>query len=252
MGRWLGLARSLFVYWRPGRQRGLRRLYAPFVGPGDLVFDIGAHLGDRTAAFSALGARVVALEPQPDLVPWLRRLVGSRRGVTILPLAAGARPGTADLAVSRANPTLSTLADEWRSSIGRENPTFRGVRWEHTTPVSVTTLDALIEAHGEPTFCKVDVEGYEAEVLAGLSRPLETLSIEFVSGSLDVARQCVTRLQELADYEFNAVRGEERRFRWPDWVDATKIGAWLTDGADDISSGDLYARRTHARQGEDP
>ena len=54
MRTWIGLARSLFVYWRPGRQRGLRRLYAPFVCAGDLVFDVGAHLGDRSAAFAAI------------------------------------------------------------------------------------------------------------------------------------------------------------------------------------------------------
>ena len=63
--RWLGLARSLVIYWRPGRQRGLRELYRPFLCAGDLAFDVGAHLGDRTAAFQKLGARVVALEPQP-------------------------------------------------------------------------------------------------------------------------------------------------------------------------------------------
>src|SRR5690606_17457557 len=60
--RWLGITRSLIVYWRPGRQRGLRDLYRPFVAPGGLVFDVGAHIGDRTAAFASLGARVVALE----------------------------------------------------------------------------------------------------------------------------------------------------------------------------------------------
>ncbi|WP_340146789.1 hypothetical protein [Halomonas sp. PA16-9] len=70
-----GLARSLFIYWRPGRQRGLQRLYQPFIQPGTVAFDIGAHLGDRSAAFHALGAKVVALEPQPDLAKWFKRLV---------------------------------------------------------------------------------------------------------------------------------------------------------------------------------
>ena len=241
--RTLGIARSLFVYWRPGRQRGLRRLYAPFVRSGDLVFDVGAHLGDRTAAFVALGARVVALEPQPMLLPWLRRLVGGHPQVTVLAEAVGSEPGTALLAVSETTPTVSTLAREWRQRLPRRNPTFRNVRWEQSVEVRVTTLDSLIEDHGMPRFCKIDVEGHEAEVLAGLSYPVEALSMEFVAGGLDVARACVQRLDGLGSYGFNAILGEERRFVFRAWVTSEEMVTWLDDGAAGASSGDVYARR---------
>lgn len=246
MWRWLGLARSLVVYWRPGRQRGLRILYAPFVRPGDLVFDVGAHLGDRTAAFAALGARVVALEPQPALVPWLRHFVGGQPGVIVVPKAVGREVGSARLAVSDANPTLSTLSDGWREAVVEVNPAFRDVRWNRSTEVAVTTLDALIDEYGEPRFCKVDVEGHEADVLAGLSRPVEGLSIEFVSGTLDVAAACIDHLDTLARYEYNAIPGEGRDFLWRAWRSAAEARAWLSGGADVYSSGDLYARRVDA------
>jgi FkbM family methyltransferase len=239
----LGLIRSLVIYWRPGRQRGLRRLYRPFVGPGDLVFDVGAHLGDRTAAFSSLGASVVALEPQPKLLLWLRRLVGRRPGVTIRPEAVGRTPGAAQLAVSEATPTLSTLSNEWKDRIPLDNATFQHVRWERSIEVAVTTLDLLIARHGEPRFCKIDVEGHEAEVLAGLTRPLEALSVEFVAGSLDVALACVDRLERLSAYRYNVVPGERRDFVLPEWTGADEIMSWFRDGADGVSSGDLYARR---------
>ena len=244
MRRWLGLLRSLVVYWRPGRQKGLRALYAPFVADGDLVFDVGAHLGDRTAAFAGLGARVVALEPQPSLLPWLRRLVGRRPGVTVVPAAVGPEAGVASLAVSDAHPTLSTLADTWRDAVVQANPTFHSVRWNRSTEVEVTTMDALISQFGEPRFCKIDVEGFEADVLAGLSVPIEALSIEFVSGTLTVADACVTRLETLDRYEYNAIPGERRDFLWSEWRTADDIRAWLDGDAGGVSSGDLYARRT--------
>ena len=99
----------------------------------------------------------------------------------ILEEAAGPAVGTARLAVSEATPTVSTLAGGWREKIRTENPTFEAVRWEATVEVPVTTLDVLIQRYGVPAFCKIDVEGFEAEVLAGLSQPVPALSVEFVA-----------------------------------------------------------------------
>lgn len=242
MLEWLGLVRSLLVYWRPGRQRGLRRLYRPFVRPKDLVFDVGAHLGDRTAAFAALGARVVALEPQPRVAAWLRRLVGRKERVTVRAEAVGRARGTGRLAVSRRTPTVSTLADDWRKELPDANPGFRDVRWEDEVEVPVTTLDALVDTYGLPRFCKIDVEGYEAEVLAGLSRPVPALSVEFVSGRLDVAVSAVRRLRELGPYRFNAVSGEGRSHLFARWLSADRTIRWLEAGAGGAASGDVYAR----------
>jgi FkbM family methyltransferase len=240
--RWLGLVRSLVIYWRPGRQRGLRKLYRPFLGAGDLAFDVGAHLGDRTAAFQKLGARVVALEPQPAVRRWLVRLVGHRRNVSIRAEAVGRVAGKAVLALSHRTPSMSSLAEEWPGALTGRNPDFRGVRWNDSIDVPVTTLDALIEQYGVPRFCKIDVEGYEAEVLAGLSHRIPALSIEFVVGALEVAEACVRRLEVLGGYEFNAVNGEERKFMSKQWLAADDMVSWLRGGRGSVSSGDVYAR----------
>ena len=241
VSEWIGLVRSLVVYRRPGRQRGLRRLYAQFVREGDLVFDIGAHLGDRSVAFAALGARVIAFEPQPRIARWLRRLVGGNQRIVVREEAVGARPGMEHLAISRRTPTVSTLSGSWRTQLPRTNPGFSSVQWEESIEVPVVTLDGLIESYGEPGFCKIDVEGYEAEVLAGLSQPLAGLSIEFVAGQLDVASACIGRLRELGVYRFNVVPGESRSFAFETWMNAEAIAAWIETGADGLASGDVYA-----------
>jgi hypothetical protein len=79
-----GVIRSLRIYYGDRRRRGaLDRHYAGFAGAGDLVFDIGGHVGDRVASFRRLGARVVAVEPQPALAATLRLFYGRNPAVTI-------------------------------------------------------------------------------------------------------------------------------------------------------------------------
>jgi len=243
----LGMLRSLWIYRRPGRQRALKRFYAPFISEGDLVFDIGAHVGDRALAFESLGARVVAVEPQPALARLLRRSAGRRPRIEVLEQAVGAQPGVAELQISRATPTVSSLNARWTRQIGARNRSFSAVQWDRRVEVQVTTLDALIEQHGRPGFCKIDVEGHEAEVLAGLSQALPALSVEFVAGALHVASACVERMELLGDYRFNAVAGEQRVFKWPHWRSAGQMREWLAAGAGNISSGDIYVQQTAAK-----
>ncbi|NMT63181.1 FkbM family methyltransferase [Marinobacter orientalis] len=242
VNRGLGLLQSFVIYRRPGRQRALRQLYSEFIQPGDLVFDIGAHLGDRSSAFAALGARVVAVEPQPQLVRWLRRLTRHQPGIVCLPLAVGRAPGEAELALSLRNPTVASLDSRWREHLRATTAGFRHVRWEGSATVTVTTLDELILQYGRPGFCKIDVEGFEVEVLAGLSQPLPALSFEFVNGTLDQALRCQEELERLGRYEFNIIAGEQRCFIWSSWQSPESLRNWLDAGADGIASGDIYAR----------
>src|SRR5712671_4370787 len=113
MGRFdrgVGLARSLVIYHAiPLRQRRLRRLYGHFVRAGDLVFDIGAHAGNRVRAFAALGCRVVALEPQPDFARVLRTLFSQNSHITVVEGAVSNSAGRAMLALSERTPTVTTL-----------------------------------------------------------------------------------------------------------------------------------------------
>jgi FkbM family methyltransferase len=209
---------------------------------GDLVFDIGAHVGDRIAAFRRLGARVVAAEPQPGLVTVLRWMYRRDADVAIEPVALGAAAGTIDLRINVANPTVSTASEQFVSA-ARGAPGWEAQRWSRTVHVPVTTLDALIARHGLPVFIKIDVEGFEAEALAGLTQPVRTLSFEFTTIQRDVAFACIERCRALGFSRFNAALGESQMLVHDVWIGADAIGQWLTDLPHAANSGDVYAAR---------
>ncbi|WP_211103888.1 FkbM family methyltransferase [Skermanella pratensis] len=242
-----GVLRSALIYRaNPLRRRRSREFYGRFLGPGDLAFDIGAHLGDRVRAWRDLGARVVAVEPQPHLAAVLDRFHGHDPSVTLVPAALGAAPGSAELLINRRNPTLSTLSAEWAAEVAA-SPRFPGERWEERVTVEVTTLDALIAAHGVPRFCKIDVEGFERAVLDGLSRPIECLSFEFIPETPERALACLERLADLGPHRYNVALGEERRLLSGDWLDQGAIVDWLKSRRPADGSGDIYARHVPFR-----
>lgn len=238
----LGLLRSLAIYYAPGRVRRLSRFFAPFIRPGDLCFDIGAHVGNRVAAWSRLGARVVAVEPQPYLMKWLARRYGRSTSVSLVRAAVGAAPGSAVLHHDPRNPTVSTLSDDWIAAVSHD-ASFTGVRWRPAGPVALTTLDALIHTYGRPVLCKIDVEGYEAEALRGLSQPLPVVSFEYIPAVIEVAQTCLERLSSLGDYRFNWFTGESHRWASPEWLSPEEMVDRLASLANDRASGDIFARR---------
>ena len=239
-----GVVRSLRIYYGRGARRAdMDRLYRRFVTPDDLVFDVGAHVGDRVASFRRLGARVVAVEPQPALARTLRLIYGRDRAVVLERVAVGRNPGSIDLKVNLANPTVSTASDAFiRAADGA--PGWEGQQWSKTVRVPVTTLDALIDRYGSPSFIKLDVEGFEVEALAGLTRPVPALSFEFTTIQRDLAVAGVERCAGLGFRLFNAVLGESQALVHPEWQDARGIAHWLAALPMNANSGDIYALRT--------
>lgn len=237
-----GILRSLRIYYGDRRRAdAMQRLYGAFIQPGDLVFDVGAHVGDRARAFRKLGARVVAVEPQPGLATTLRFFYGRDRNVTIEEKAVGRQPGSIELSMNLDNPTVSTASSDFIAA-AHDAPGWEGQRWSKRVRVSVTTLDELIARHGLPSFIKIDVEGFEAEALAGLSRPPAALSFEFTLIQRNVARACIARCAELGYGRFNAALGESQRFEHSGWIDADAMTRWLDALPMQANSGDIYAR----------
>lgn len=236
-----GVFRSLRQYYGDkDRMARMQRLYRHYVQPGDLAFDVGAHVGDRIGAFRELGARVVALEPQPLLMRAVRLIHGHDPQVKLMAAACGGREGHIDLRVNVANPTVTTAsADFIKASKGAAG--WEDQVWEETLAVPCTTLDRLIRDHGVPAFAKIDVEGFELEVLQGLSKPLGALSFEFTTIQRDVAIASLERLNSLGTYEFNVSLGESHVLDLPEPVTAEAMAEYLEGLPHEANSGDVYA-----------
>ena len=93
-----------------------------------------------------------------------------------------------------------------------------------------------------PTFCKIDVEGYELEVLRGLTQPIPILSLEYIPAAIELARDCIIRLSELGNYHFNWSKGESHQMSASTWLTATDMLHILNNNLHDDGSGDIYAR----------
>jgi FkbM family methyltransferase len=238
----LGFSWSFLIYYGlPFHHRVLTRIYVPFIHPGDLCFDIGAHLGDRVRAWSRLGARVIALEPHPGMMSWLQRWYGHQPNIRLIEQAVGTQVGNTTLSISRLTPSVSTISREWLTTV-QHNRRFVGARWDEEILVTVTTLDALISQYGRPAFCKVDVEGAELEVLQGLSHTLPALSFEYIPAKIDTALGCIQRLDQLGHYEYNWRVSEFPRLRSPAWLSSQELSKNLSRMPKDSNSGDVYAR----------
>lgn len=186
------------------------KFFSNFVKENGLVFDIGANLGFKSDVFLQLGARVIAFEPQPSCLPYLKsRQIWNQR-LTIDTQAVSSRAGTLSFFISSSH-TLSTLSKDFIHAAGNEK--FSGEKWESEMEVQATTLDACIQKYGAPDFIKLDVEGNEAEILEGLSIPVKALSFEFNHFLPKVAEQCLQKLYLLnPEYLFNYTLGESPFF----------------------------------------
>lgn len=236
--------------WRKarGRKKKLHRrlkarvsFYSKFIRSGDLCIDVGANIGNRTEAFLKLGARVIAVEPQRECIAILNEKFGWNENVVIVPKVLADTVGQAEIYAGTAS-TLTSMSKEWINAV-KKSGRFAEHNWNKTHIVETTTLDILIQEYGKPVFCKIDVEGFEYNVLKGLSEPVSMISFEFTPESMDSTLNCIKYLSSLGMKKFNYSQAELMCFTLPDWKDAAEISEFLTKSPGDTSVfGDVYAK----------
>ena len=150
----------------------------------DLIFDIGANRGEKTDVFLKLRARVLAVEPDDTCRAILQhRFPGLRPSpVTLVAKAASNKIGTEQMWIDGPGSAVNTISRKWADELKENKQSFRyghcGLDFSRSALVETTTIEELIHLHGVPFFIKIDVEGHELSVLAGMQRPVPFLSFE--------------------------------------------------------------------------
>ena len=173
--------------------------YSTFIKPGNLCYDVGANVGDKTASLLQVEARVIAIEPQPSCTKKIQKRFQDR--VTIIETGLSDRDGEIELQLTHTS-TIASMNSEWIKSVKQQR--FRKFNWDRKIKVPITTLDKLILLYGQPKFIKIDVEGFELNVLKGLHHRINYICFEFVPEIIKIAIGCVDHLMFLnPNYEFN-------------------------------------------------
>jgi len=236
----------LFISNILGRRK-LLRFYSQFVNEGDLCFDIGANIGNRIGVFLKLGATVVAVEPQNSCMRKLLKKYGNNNKVFLVHKALGSREGKGNLILSNSH-TVSSMSKEWIDCVRDSDMFFTSTsafQWHENVTVPITTLDKLIRKYGSPAVCKIDVEGFEYQVIKGLSQPAEMISFEFTPTPklINQSIESIKHLSAIGNVQFNYSFGESMILALPEWVNDGKIcDILLSIPYKTAFSGDIYAR----------
>lgn len=229
----------LFDRARFANRQAMRRFYSAFVRKGDLVFDVGAHVGRHAELFTDLGAAVVSIEPNPSCCEQLRHLA-KIRNVRVENCAAGDAPGKLKLRICQ-DSVISTVVEAWYEGAKR-SPLHQDAQWTESVEVNVVTLDQLAVRYGIPSFVKIDAEGYDDHVLKGMSFRPRALSFEFNRLLPQAAERCFGTSVLSRGYEFNFSRGLDLKYVSENWMSGQELCSRLSDFAEDEEYGDVFAR----------
>ena len=209
-------------------------MHINIIQPGDLVFDVGANIGNKTKEFMKHGAKVVAFEPQKECLDKL-----FETGAIVQKVALGKEKSDMEFLFKTNTSTLASMSEDFILAVKKER--FKSYVWGDVEIIKTDTLDNMIEEFGTPKYIKIDVEGYELEVLKGLSKPVEFISFEFTPELLEVALECI---DYLPTSKYNYSSQESGEFKFDTWMDKEEFVEFLKGIKDyKVEFGDIYVNR---------
>lgn len=193
---------SLTPRWRSALRHGvaatIEHEQVAFDHDFKTVLDVGGHHGQFTlfALQRFPSAQITTFEPQTDGVEKIRAVTAGESRVSIENFALGATPGTAQLNISRRSDSSSLLP------IGRgQTEAFPGTEAARTETIAVETLDNLVaDGIARPALLKIDVQGFELDVLRGALRTLSEIDSIFVECSFVELYEGQPLIGEIIDF----------------------------------------------------
>jgi len=222
----------------------MSNFFSEFIKEGDLVFDVGANVGVYSEVYLNLGAKVVAIEPQKNCVRYLNHIFQNNQNLVVIEKALGEKEGNGELLISPTNDAHSSMSRQWLSA-AKESGRFADQNYfifNKPVEVQITTLNLLIEKYGTPRFIKIDVEGFEHEVLRGLTKPVEAISFEFHPEFLDEMKKCILYLEKLGNYYFNFSLGDSFKLELSNYVAGGRLIDNILNLPNKSVHGDIYCQ----------
>jgi FkbM family methyltransferase len=165
-------------YWFYGKKREVNTmlLFSKLIHNGDTVFDIGGHIGYMTLYFSQLiGATgsVYVFEPGQNNLWYLRKNVADKKNVFVVAKGVGDFDGQLDFYTENLTGQNNSFVENYH--VLDENSKNSFVKPKIVSDkVEVVRIDSFIKSHSlKPNLFKIDVEGYEFEVLIGMESILD-------------------------------------------------------------------------------
>jgi FkbM family methyltransferase len=218
-------------------------IFKKLISINDLVFDVGSNMGDKSEIFLNLGAKVIGFEPQNECYELTKEKFKSNNNFIPKNIALSNNSGVEIMYVANHH-TISSMSHEFISETKKSR--FKGANWDEKIEVKTDTLDNVILEYGTPNFIKIDVEGYELNVLKGLSKPINLISIEFTPELCESTINCIEYIDNINsnNTDFNYGSRNDDFFKFEEWLDKKTIKDYLMSVNDYVFEfGDVYCRQ---------